>query len=201
MAEEIELKLALAATDWRRFLRHPLLRAASAKSDQMLDNIYYDTPELALRKRGVALRVRKQGRLRLQTVKLAAKASAGLSVRPEWETPYRGHFDFSPIDAGDIRQWLERPEILERIGPLFQTRFRRITWHIPLPAGGEVLLALDRGTILAGGREEPISEVELELSGSTDVTALQSLAGILATRVPLKPESLSKAQRGYMLLK
>lgn len=201
MAEEIELKLALAATDQRRFLRHPLLREASARSDQILDNIYYDTPELALRKRGVALRVRKQGRLRLQTVKLAAKASAGLSVRPEWETPYRGHFDFSLIEANDIRQWLERPEILERIGPLFQTRFRRITWHLPLSAGGEVLLALDRGTILAGGREEPISEVELELAGSTDVTALQSLAEILTTRVPLKPESLSKAQRGYMLLK
>jgi adenylate cyclase len=201
MAEEIELKLALATTDQLRFLRHPLLREATAKTDQILDNTYFDTPELALRKHGVALRIRKQGRQRLQTVKLAAKASAGLSIRPEWETPYRGRFDFSPIEVTEIRQWLEQPEILNHIGPLFQTRFRRITWHFSIPAGGEILVALDRGHVLSGGREEIISEVELELSGSSDVTALQQLAAKLGSRVALTPESLSKAQRGYMLLK
>lgn len=200
MAKEIELKLALDTSDHLRFLRHPLLREARAKSDQILDNIYFDTPELALRKHGVALRIRKQGRQRLQTVKLAAKASGGLSIRPEWETPYRGRFDFSPIEATAVRQWLEQPEILNRIGPLFQTLFRRITWHFPLAGGGEILLALDRGSILSGGREEAISEVELELADSSDVIALQHLADKLSGRIPLTPSALSKAQRGYMLL-
>jgi inorganic triphosphatase YgiF len=200
MAEEIELKLALAPGDQRRFFCHPLLRTASAKTDQILDNTYFDTPDLDLRKHGVALRVRKQGRQRLQTVKLAGKARGALTIRSEWETPYRGRFDFSPVEVGTIRQWLESPALAARIGPLFQTRFRRITWHFPLSGGGEILLALDRGTVLAGGREAAISEVELELAGSTDVEALHHLAQQLSARLPLIPATLSKAQRGYDLL-
>ena len=200
MAEEIEIKLALDPANQRRFLRHPLLRTATARSNQLLDNIYYDTPDLALRKYGVALRIRRQGRQRLQTVKLAAKAVGGLSIRPEWEVPYRGQFDFSCIEILPVRQWLEQAEILQRIAPLFQTRFRRITWHLPLARGGEVLVALDRGAVLAGGRQAPISEVELELSDSTDVEALQGIGDLLRQRIPLTPSSISKAQRAYELL-
>ena len=200
MAEEIEIKLALNPLNHRRFLRHPLLRTATARSNQLLDNIYYDTPDLALKKYGVALRIRRQGRQRLQTVKLAAKAVGGLSIRPEWEVPYRGQFDFSCIEILPVRQWLEQAEILQRIAPLFQTRFRRITWHLPLEQGGEVLVALDRGDVLAGGRQAPISEVELELAGSTDVEALQKISQLLQQRIPLTPSSISKAQRAYELL-
>jgi inorganic triphosphatase YgiF len=200
MAEEIELKLALAVAEQRRFLRIPLLREATEKSDELLDNTYFDTPGLELRKHGVALRVRRQGRRRLQTVKLAAQAMGALSIRPEWEIPYRGHFDFSCIELDDVRHWLQQPELLARIGPLFRTRFRRITWKLALPDGGSVLVALDRGAVLSGGQEELISEVELELYGSRDINALQELAARLGERVPLIPETLSKAQRGYNLL-
>lgn len=207
MAEEIELKLALAPGDQRRFLCHPLLRSASAKTDQILDNTYFDTPELELRQRGVALRVRKQGRQRLQTIKLAGKARGALSIRPEWEIPFRGRFDFSVIDLPDIRRWLDNPIISDRLGPIFQTRFRRITWHFPVSTGreggreGEILLALDRGKVIAGGQEATISEVELELAGSQNIDALHGLAQQLSARIPLTPATLSKAQRGYDLLK
>lgn len=200
MAEEIEIKLLLAPTDQRRFMRHPLLRTATQRTDQLLDNTYFDTPDMALKRYGAALRIRRQGRQRLQTVKLAAKAIGGLSIRPEWEVPYRGRFDFSAIEVESVRLWLTRPEILNAIAPLFQTRFRRITWHLPLAAGGEVLVALDRGAVLAGGRTEVISEVELELSGSRDVAALQAIAADLAQRVGLTLSSVSKAQRAYALL-
>lgn len=198
--EEIEIKLALMPTDQRRFMRHPLLRSATARTNQILDNIYFDTPDLALKKYGVALRIRRQGRLRLQTVKLGGKAVAGLSIRPEWEVPYRGRFDFSAVDNLKVRRWLEQAEILNRIVPLFQTRFRRITWHLALESGGEVLVALDRGDIFAGGQQEKLSEVELELSGSKDVAALKNISEQLMLRVPLAPSGVSKAQRAYALL-
>ena len=200
MAEEIEIKLTLAPADQRRFMLHPLLRTATKRSDQILDNTYYDTPDMALRRQKVALRIRRQGRQRLQTVKLSAKSVGGLSIRPEWEVPYRGRFDFSCIEVEPVRVWLQRPEIMNTIAPLFQTRFRRITWHLPLPAGGEVLVALDRGEVIAGGKTALISEVELELSGSRDVAALQAIAATLAQRVPMTPSSVSKAQRAYALL-
>ncbi|MBK8119593.1 MAG: CYTH and CHAD domain-containing protein [Sulfuritalea sp.] len=189
MAEEVELKLALAEDHQSRFLRHPLLKQAAERHVQTLDNIYYDTSELSLRRRGIALRLRRKGRDWLQTVKLAGRSAAGLSSRPEWETPYHGHFDFSPIDQAAVRDWLQRPKLLARIVPICETRFRRVTWKF-LAAPGAVLLTLDRGWIIANGRREAISEVELELAGAP-VQAIFGLAAQLARRATAQPIALS----------
>ena len=197
MAEEVELKLALPENHQARFLRHPLLRQAVERHVDTLDNIYYDTTDLALRRRGIALRLRRKGREWLQTVKLAGSSAGGLSSRPEWETPYRGHFDFALVDQTAVREWLQRPKLLARIVPICETRFRRITWKFPA-APGAVLLTLDRGWIIANGRREAVSEVELELAGAP-VHAIFELATQLAARVMLTPAVSSKAERGYRL--
>ncbi len=197
MAEEVELKLALAESHQSRFLRHPLLKQAIERHVDALDNIYYDTADLALRRRGISLRLRRRGRDWLQTVKLAGSSTGGLSSRPEWETPYTRHFDFSLVDQSAVREWLQRPKLLARIVPICETRFRRITWKFPA-APGAVLLTLDRGWIIANGRREAISEVELELA-EAPVHAIFALATQLAQRVMLTPSVLSKAERGYRL--
>lgn len=198
MAEEIELKLALPETAQRAFLRHPLLRQAKDKHTHRLINLYYDTPALALRKRGIALRLRKRGRTWLQTVKCAGEFSAGLSTRPEWETRHAGHFDFTPIDDPELRAWLEKPKIAKRLAPVFETNFQRIAWSLELPRATRIELALDRGWIAAGERREPISEVEIELiEGCAEELFAFALA--LAEHVPLIPAPLSKADRGYAL--
>jgi len=197
MAEEVELKLALAEDHQARFLRHPLLKQALGRHVESLDNIYYDTEDLSLRRRGIGLRLRRKGRIWLQTVKLAGAAHAGLSSRPEWEVPYAGHFDFSGVDDSSVREWLQRPKTLARIVPICETRFRRITWTFAAPPG-TVLITLDRGWIIGSGRREAISEVELELAGAP-VHAIFALAAQLAQRVALTPSVLSKAERGYRL--
>lgn len=197
MAEEVELKLALAEGHQARFLRHPLLKQALARHVETLDNIYYDTADLSLRRRGIALRLRRKGRDWLQTVKLAGSSAAGLSSRPEWEVPYSGHFDFAEVDVASVREWLQRPRLLARIVPICETRFRRISWRFSAPPGA-VLLTLDRGWIIANGRREAISEVELELAGAP-VHEIFGLAAQLAERVALTPAVLSKAERGYRL--
>jgi inorganic triphosphatase YgiF len=197
MAEEVELKLALAEEHQARFLRHPLLKQALRRHVENLDNIYYDTEDLSLRRRGIALRLRRKGHLWLQTVKLAGASAAGLSSRPEWETPYAGHFDFSAIEQPAVRDWLQRPKLLARIVPICETRFRRVTWEFAARPG-TVLLTLDRGWIVANGRREAISEVELELAGAP-VHAIFEVATRLAQRAALTPSVLSKAERGYRL--
>jgi adenylate cyclase len=197
MAEEIELKLALAEGHQARFLRHPLLKQALGRHVESLDNIYYDTQDLSLRRRGIGLRLRRKGRIWLQTVKLAGAAHAGLSSRPEWEVPYAGHFDFSGIDDTSVREWLQRPKLLARIVPICETRFRRITWTFAAPPG-TVLMTLDRGWIIGNGRREAISEVELELAGAP-VHGIFALAMQVAQRVAMTPAVLSKAERGYRL--
>jgi inorganic triphosphatase YgiF len=193
MADEIELKLALSETAQRALLRHPLLKSATTKRTLQLVNIYYDTPDLALRKSGIAVRLRRQGRTWLQTVKCAGSSAGGLSTRPEWETPYGGQFDFSAIDDDAVRARLEKRELRSRLTPLFETSFRRTTWNF-----GNLLLMFDRGWIAADGRREVISELELELSGG-EVGALFALADALAERIPLMPAPLSKAERGIRL--
>lgn len=200
MPHEIELKLALPEEAHRQFLRHPLLRQATRRQAYRLLNLYYDTPALDLRKRGIALRLRAKGRLWLQTVKCAGAAAGGISSRPEWEAPYAGHFDFAAIDDAAVRDWLDRPKLKARIAPIFETSFRRIAWTLEPVPGTCIELALDRGWIAAGGRREAISEVELELLAG-DPAQLFALARTLAERIPLAPAPLSKAERGYRLFK
>jgi inorganic triphosphatase YgiF len=198
MAAEIELKLALPEQAQRLFLRHPLLRQAARRSAQRLLNVYYDTPQLELRERGIALRLRRKGGRWLQTVKCAGDEAGGIAMRPEWEAPYAGHFDFSAIEDEQVRAWLERPKIAARLAPVFETHFQRIAWLFMQADGARIELALDRGWIAAAGSQAPISEVELELlDGAPD--ALFALALALAERAPLIPAPLSKADRGYAL--
>jgi adenylate cyclase len=200
MAEEIELKLALTEEAQRNFLRHPLLRQAASRQTFRLINLYYDTPRLELRTRGIALRLRAQGKLWLQTVKCAGRAAGGLSARPEWEIPYVGHFDFGAVDTPEVRDWLEQPKIRARIAPIFETNFQRLTWHFEPARGTRIALMLDRGWIAAGGRRQAISEVEIELLQGSEARLFE-LARALAERVPLAPAPLSKADRGYRLFK
>ncbi|MDO8959248.1 MAG: CHAD domain-containing protein [Rhodocyclaceae bacterium] len=198
MAQEIELKLALPENAQRAFLRHPLLQQAARKQTYRLTNLYYDTPARDLRQRGIALRLREHGGFWLQSVKCAGQRAGGVSARPEWETPYAGHFDFAAIDDPAVRDWLSRPKLLARIAPVFETNFQRTAWTFELPRGTRVELALDRGWIVANGQRQAISEIEIELLAG-EAMQLFVMAQTLAQRIPLSPAPLSKADRGYRL--
>lgn len=200
MADEVELKLALPKSAQRAFLRHPLLRQAAARHTTRLVNIYYDTPDLALRNHGIALRLRRQGKNWLQTVKCAGSSAAGLTTRPEWEEPYAGRFDFSQVDDKKTRDWLSKHKRQDRLSPLFETNFIRTTWRFEPARGAVVLLMLDRGWVAAAGRREEISELEIELH-SGRVEHIFQLASELAGKLPLAPALLSKAERGYRLFR
>src|SRR5574343_714774 len=108
MATEVELKLYCLPSEIARIGTHPLISAGVETGPaKHLDNTYYDTPELALYQERIALRLRSTPTEQLQTVKCAAKSVAGLSSRPEWETPYTGAFDFSAVDARKVRAFLD----------------------------------------------------------------------------------------------
>lgn len=193
MAHEIELKLSLPEAAQRAFLRHPLLKTAASRHVAQLTSIYYDTPDLALRRSGIALRLRRHGRTWLQTVKCAGDAAGGLSSRPEWESRYTGHFDFAGIDDEAVRTRLTKRSVASRLAPVFETSFRRTTWQFD-----GLQLMFDRGWIVAGGRRAPISELELELAGG-QVGDIFVLAEALGENLPLLPGVLSKADRGIRL--
>lgn len=197
MRPEIELKLAVPPRNLPALRRHPLVAAApQAERTVTLLNNYFDTPELALGRQRVALRTRKQGRRWLQTVKTEGHCNGGLSTRPEWEAPYAGAWDFTVVDAESVRHLLETAT--PRLTTVFSTNFRRETRRIQPRPGVSILLMIDRGTIVANGREIPLSEVELELEHGTAVDLFE-LAIMLAEELPVRPEDASKAERGMRL--
>lgn len=205
-AGEIELKLALPSADAaglaRRLARVPVLARRKA-STQPLHNIYYDTPEQALRQQRAALRLRRVGSAArprwLQTLKTSAEEDSALSRRGEWEVPV-------PDATLKRRALKETPwprldpdgAIFRALAPCFVTSFQRTRWTVRRRNGSVVEVALDLGFIEAGERRSPICELELELlAGSPQ--ALFDVAQLIARDIAVLPASQSKAERGYAL--
>jgi triphosphatase len=198
---ETELKLSLSAPELPRLLTHPLL--AGAGSTQRLLNTYFDTPDLALQQRRMAVRERLAGEQWLLTVKTAGQSQNGLSRRQEWEgptTPGALQFDTLVDDAALAEDLMTlRPNLRA----LFCTDFERQRWVISL-AGAQIEVALDQGRIHVPGTDlsEPLLELELELLSGPE-EALMALADVLRQTplgpVMLVPSDASKAQRGMSL--
>src|SRR3546814_9087816 len=68
-AVEIELKLCGEPAVLERLWQAPLLRrpGAAAPRVKQLENVYYDTVDLRLRRRGLAFRIRRDGNRFIQT--------------------------------------------------------------------------------------------------------------------------------------
>lgn len=200
MALETELKLRLTPSGAARLLRHPLLAATPPRRRRLL-NTYYDTPALELLGRRMALRHRRQGRDWLLTVKTAEPASGGLARRSEWEAPVApGRFDFTHIDDDALRRWLEKRAL--GLEAAFTTDFTRLAWIVEPAPGTRIEVALDRGSIRSGERQEALVELELELLEGEEASLFalaRELAGALGPRQALHPAAASKAERGYAL--
>lgn len=197
MATEVELKLYCSPEEIASLERHPLIAAGVQTGPaEHLENTYYDTPDLALHLERIALRVRRTSTEQLQTVKCAARSVAGLSARPEWETPFSGSFDFSGVDARKVRSFLKQRQA--SLIPVFTTSFERRTWHIDVSNKIAIWVMVDTGHVLSGDNVLPISEVELELAKGNPEDLLD-FATALASHLPLVPHDVSKAERGYQL--
>lgn len=193
MSTEIELKLNLSREAADQLASHPLLAGLPTQKLQLL-NTYYDTAELELHARLVAVRFRQKNGQWLCTVKTAEAANDGLAVRSEWEiatTP--GHFVFDHVDHPELRSFLKSRQ--EALTPVFTTDFERLAWQVPF-GDSLIELALDRGTIESCGRRDPICEIELELL-SGKIEDLFALSRCLQHDIDLHPATASKAERGY----
>ena len=198
---ETELKLTLDAADLPCLLAHPLLRGAG--STQRLLNTYFDTADLALQKRRMAVRERLAGEQWLLTVKTAGHSAGGLSRRQEWEGPTTpGALEFDTL-VNEPALAQELMALRPNLRALFCTDFERQRWVIA-HAGAQIEVALDQGRIHVPDTDlsEPLLELELELLSGPE-EALMALADVLRQTpqgtVPLAPSDASKAQRGMAL--
>jgi inorganic triphosphatase YgiF len=198
---EIELKLLLSPEDLRLALRHAAvaaLRAGRGRTDRLV-SVYYDTPDAALVRSGVAFRVREIRGRWVQTVKGNGRSAAGLHEREELEWRLPGEApDPGRLAGTPFEELFSSAAVSGRLVPVFRTEFERVARPLAWPDGTRAELALDHGSILTGARSEPLSELELELR-SGEATRLFELAQALAADLPLRLGHASKAERGYAL--
>ncbi|MDO8289482.1 MAG: CHAD domain-containing protein [Parvibaculum sp.] len=192
MADEIELKLELTPDAANAFEASSLMLGEPQRAEHI--SVYFDTPDHALNARGLALRIRRSGRKRLQTVKVSSACAAGLFTRSEWERALRSD---KPIldDTTPIRALLG--DAVDTIAPVFEVRITRHKWLVS-EGGAMIELVLDRGEALVGDRKSPICEIELELKEG-DPVALFGLARRIGMVVPVRLGVQTKSERGYRL--
>jgi inorganic triphosphatase YgiF len=198
---EIELKLSVRPDRLERVMRSPYLQGDGARRviARALKNIYYDTPHLALRERGLVVRVREAGRRYIQTVKASGSAGrSGLFNRHEWERPVRGPKpDLAGIDDPTLRR--ELGATATQLAPIFSSEVSRITRTIQHGETDRIEVAIDQGRVMTPRGSAPICEIELELKEGKP-EALFDLALALNRETPLRLETLSKSDRGYAIL-
>ena len=198
---ETELKLSLNEAELPRLLTHPLL--SKGVGTQRLLNTYFDTPDLALQQRRMAVRERLAGDQWLLTVKTAGRSENGLSRRQEWEAPTTpGTLQFDTL-VDEAALAAELMAMRPHLKALFCTDFERQRWVIE-HASAQIEVALDQGRIHVPGTDlsEPLLELELELLSGPEA-ALLALANVLRQTpqgdLTLTPSDASKAQRGMAL--
>lgn len=171
---------------------------ARVSTQERLISTYYDTPNSALKQRGLTLRVRDQSGHFLQTVKEGDLGSEDLLSRGEWEDAVAE----SRPDPDATQSGPRLPEgAAADLRPFFVTEVTRTMFAIEPAPGTKIEAAVDEGEIraVANDRTEPIGEVELELEGG-DATALYDVAAQLLEVAPLRIETRTKSERGYRLV-
>ncbi|TNC82375.1 MAG: hypothetical protein C9356_05000 [Oleiphilus sp.] len=202
MAQEIELKLKISQGEKRDLVAEllPLIHVQSFWCTE-LKNQYFDSPDLLLHQRKVALRIREKDGRYIQTLKTQGTVVDGLHQRGEWEWELaEAQLDETLLRCCDA--WPDDVDIAS-LSAVFQTNFERKFARFPWQ-GSEIELALDQGTIEVAGKSEntrlheSIYEIELELV-SGEPSAVLELGRVLQSELELEVYDRSKAERGYRL--
>lgn len=198
MSQEIELK----------FLVHPgatdALRTAlnSLRGDHTIPrkllNIYYETPDMQLRRNDMGLRIRGvDGRYEM-TMKTAGQTVGGLHQRPEYNVELsEPELALARFPQAMWPEGMDVDALASTLAPLFRTDFEREKWVVTY-GESRIEIALDQGEIVSGEFSEPLCELELELLEGR-VEDVLGLAREHLLREGLRQGSLSKAARGYHL--
>ncbi len=200
MQHEIELKLAVPADQLGKWRRATLFRpfAKGRSSHKHLVSSYFDTPDLALKALGIALRVRKIGRKRIQTLKVPGNKTTGFQHLIEYEQEIaQDEPDLALIDDKRLQKLFAKAELQDRLTAVFTTDIKRRVTVLGY-GESEIEMALDEGSISTPDKTMPLHEVEFELLSGRPVDILD-LALEIHGKLPFSMETRSKAKRGYQL--
>lgn len=201
---EFELKLEIPS--------HRLLPVVAAMkqgqaSRQRLRATYFDTPDQALARQGIVVRMRKEGRKWVQTAKAPGSGplarlehNVPVAADPAGTTPAVELARHGGTPAGQaIRRALElKPRAaFPTLVPLYETDVTRLSQTVR-HGESEVEVALDQGRIVAGAQSLPVRELEIELKQGRPEDAVQ-LARQGCAIHGLWLSTISKAMKGQRL--
>lgn len=192
---EIELKFQVPAS-----ARAAVQRAVATASAQTLPLAasYVDTADERLARAGLALRLRREGRRWVQTLK---GRGDGLMTRLEHELllpPGRPQLDpqrhaGTAVGARLLALLADGTPLQER----YRTQMRRTRRRLR-SGGASIELAFDSGSIVAGTRRLPVCELEFELLAGPPQPLL-ALAARWVQRHGLWLDVRTKSERGHRL--
>ena len=199
--QEIELKFQVPAA--RRAAVDAAVAGRDAVARQRLQAAYFDTADRALARAGLALRIRREGRRWVQTLKAGGD---DVLTRAEHNVPLppQGN-DLGVADpqlhagtpVGDRLLKLLQAAPSATLACLFRTDIRRRSRQLRTRQG-VVELAFDEGAIVAGERRWPVCELEIELVSGSPLAVIDT-ARRWMPRHGLWLDARSKAERGDLL--
>ncbi|MES2228198.1 MAG: CYTH and CHAD domain-containing protein [Pseudomonadota bacterium] len=202
---EIELKLQVPAA--RRTEVEAAVAGRTPGPWMRLQAAYHDTADRRLAAAGLALRMRREGRRWVQTLKGAADdgltrlehnvARGAAAAMPALDPALHAA---TPVGER-LLALLAAPPAAPLL-PLYRTDIRRRTRVLPVRADGQpsarVELAFDRGRIETGTRGIDVSELEIELVSGPPRAVIETARRWVA-RHGLWLDGRSKAERGDLL--
>ncbi|WP_127956471.1 inorganic triphosphatase [Serratia microhaemolytica] len=198
MSVEIELKFIVSAATVATLPQRIAIWPHRYSAAQKLTNIYFESADHYLRMHHMALRIRGTGQHYEMTIKTSGSVVAGVHQRPEYNVVLsQPELDLAKFPADIWPEGCQPQQLQAQLQPRFSTNFSREKWLVTF-GSSQIEVALDLGEVSAGERQEPICELELELTEG-NVADLLAFAGHLAQFGGLRQSSLSKAARGYRL--
>lgn len=159
--------------------------------------VYHDTPYHTLRKAGLSLWVRREGKRHHQAVEQLVAGPPGLRSFRRWREPLaNARPDASAVDDSLVRSALKWSGRDKRLAPIFSVDARQNSVSL-VRDGNPITLTASQGRIvLPSGQWEGVSEIELEAGDATSICDLAlQLIEIGQTRVGYP----GLADRGYAL--
>jgi inorganic triphosphatase YgiF len=187
-----EIELKFAAPPARASEIAGAIGPLAAAAPQPLVSIYYDTDKGALRRAGMALRVRRGGDKFVQTLK---DDGDGAFTRGEWEADVAGpEPDLAVLKATPAARVIAKGA---KLVPRYVVEVRRRTAEVT-EGESRIEVAFDEGVAKARSEEAAFAELELELKAGPQ-WGLFALARKLAGTGDLTLSFTTKAARGSAL--
>ncbi len=196
MSQEIELKYQIDEKTAKNVTALLIPFTILSQGQIFLKNSYYDSTDNYFAQHKMGFRVRCQNGEFCQTLKTKGKIENGLHIRPEYEMAIPS--EIPNLELFHNFQDLNLPTNL-KLEEKFSTDFQRTYWLIRFQ-NAEIEIALDQGEVKAYSLTSPICELEFELK-TGEIQVLRDFIEQLHLPDTAKASNISKAQRGYELLK